>query len=132
MVKKVLFVCLANVIRSQMAEAFYNNLSKSKEGKSAGILYSSPLRFRKPHKYAIAVMKEAGIDISKKKVKQITLEMIDSVDQVYVMIHKEDCPYFLRECGKVKYWKIDDPLGGDLEDYQEARDKIKKKIESIL
>lgn len=130
--KKVLFVCMANVIRSQMAEAFYNKLTRTKKGSSAGVLYSSPLKFNKPHKKAIEVMEEEGIDISDKKVKKVTLDMMDDADKIYVLTSKENAPYFLKESRKTEFWDIDDPLRGEIEDYRKVRDQIKKKVKSII
>lgn len=69
---KILFVCLGNVARSQMAEAFYNKYTNSVAAKSAGVLDYTPAKYVHPTREVIEVMKEEGIDVSNQFVKTVT------------------------------------------------------------
>jgi len=135
--KKVLFVCVHNSARSQMAEAFLNILGGDRfEAESAGLEPGilNPL--------AIEVMKEAGIDISKNKTKGV-FELFKKGKLFHYVItvcnraNAEKCPVFPRVTKKVD-WTFEDPSSftGDYEERlaktREVRDKIKMKIEEWL
>ena len=77
--KLILFVCKGNSGRSQMAEAFFNHLSRSRKSISAGIEPD-----KKIHPWTIKVMEEVGIDVSKQKPKKLTKEMMERVDKIIV------------------------------------------------
>ena len=123
--KKVLFICIGNTCRSQMAKGFFNALSSSKSADSAGM---------KPETYvapsAIKVMKEVGIDISHYKPKKYTLEMNDLFDVMVTMGCVDGCPLTPRE--KTIEWKIEDPKGKSLDKYREVRDTIRNHVEKLI
>lgn len=125
---KILFVCRGNVARSQMAEAYYNFFTKSKDAQSAGVLDFTPLKYGKPTEMVVQIMKEDGIDISKQKVKYITKEMVENSDKIIVMCKKEECPEFLLNSNKITFWDIDDPYNTDIENHRKIRDEIKKRV----
>ena len=124
--KKVLFVCVENACRSQMAEAFFNDFASGKAvAISAGTKPSGQVDPK-----AIRVMKEIGIDISKQKLKPLTSEMMNGVDKVVLMGCGADvcpAPYV-----KAREWNIEDPSGKFLHKYREVRDIIKGKIEELV
>lgn len=130
--KKILFVCLGNVARSQMAEGFYNHLTKSNDAISAGILNFTPEKYVHPIKEAIDVMKEEGIDMSSHMVKEIKEDMLENVDEIYIMCKKSECPLFLLNSKHINFWKIEDPDGTPLDNYRNIRDQIKEKVISII
>jgi arsenate reductase len=129
---QVLFVCLGNVARSQMAEAYFNYFSKEDKAISTGVLDFTPEKYGYPVKEAIEVMKEDGIDISKQKVTYINPEMVEKSDKIFVMCKKEECPDFLLNSNKVTFWKIEDPFNSSLDNFRKIRDEIKNKVLAII
>lgn len=124
--KKVLFVCVENSCRSQMAEAFFNKLASGKMvAISAGTKPSNEVNPK-----AIEVMKEIGIDMSEQKPKPLTQEMVRVADKIITMGCGADfCPApFL----KTEEWKIDDPSGESIEKFREVRDEIKRRVEKLI
>ena len=129
---KTLFVCWGNVARSQMAEAYYNHFTNSSDAFSAGILDFTPAKYGHPIKKVVQVMKEDGIDVSKKKVKVITEKMVKNADRIFVMCKKEQSPEFLLNSDKITFWDISDPFNRNLDNFRKIRDMVKSKVLSIL
>jgi protein-tyrosine-phosphatase len=126
--KKILFVCVENAGRSQIAEGFAKHYSKDKvEAISAGTMPSSEV-----NPLAIQVMQEKGIDISKNKPKQITNQMVQEADAIIVMGCSAQgfCPAPL--LGKVNDWKIEDPKGKPIEKVREIRDAIEGRVKKLI
>ncbi|MEM2111256.1 MAG: arsenate reductase ArsC [Candidatus Bathyarchaeia archaeon] len=122
----MLFVCVQNANRSQMAEGFFNTLAGRRAiAKSAGNMPADRV-----NPIAVQVMKEAGIDISHHKPKMITAEMVKEADRVILMGCGENtCPIVPKE---VEDWQIQDPVGKGIEKFREIRDLIKGKAEGLL
>ncbi|MFA5389476.1 MAG: phosphate signaling complex protein PhoU [Candidatus Omnitrophota bacterium] len=120
--KKVLFICVQNSCRSQMAEGFAKALGKdAMEVYSAG---SKPRGTVDP--LAIQVMKEAGIDIRGQRSKGFNEVSHIKFDQVISMGCADVCPFF--PANEHTRWQIEDPKGKDIETYRKVRDEIKNKI----
>lgn len=128
-VKKVLFVCVGNTCRSQIAEGFANALGRGKiEVRSAGTSATGHV-----NKATIEAMKERGIDISAQSSKQLTDEMIDWADVVVTLGCCSAgmlCPADFK--GKKTDWKIEDPLGRPPEVLSRVRDEIERKVKEII
>jgi arsenate reductase (thioredoxin) len=135
MIKNVLFVCIHNSARSQMAEAFLNQLCPQfYQAKSAGIEPG------KLNQIVVAAMKEVGIDISQNQCTSVA-EMIDSGAHFDVVItvcddaSAERCP-FIPEASERLHWSFPDPsslIGSDDEkliETRKIRDEIYTKIKS--
>ncbi|MGC9094343.1 MAG: arsenate reductase ArsC [Candidatus Bathyarchaeia archaeon] len=126
--KKILFVCVENAGRSQMAEAFTKHYGKGKiEAVSAG---TTPSKEVNPT--VIQVMKEKGIDISTNKPKLINNQMVQEADIIIVMGCEAGgfCPAPL--LGKVVDWKIEDPKGKSIEKVRQIRDEIERKVKLLI
>lgn len=128
---KVLFICKANVGRSQMAEAFFNNFTSEHLAVSAGL--SPPPewegQFLAKTKYVVTCMQELGIDLADKKLKKITREMVTQADKIIVLGERNNWPQFLKDSvDKVIYWDIFDPVNSDRKTHCLVRDQIKNKV----
>lgn len=123
---QVLFVCVENACRSQMAEAFFNKLAKKARASSAG---TKPAPHVNP--LAVQVMNEVGIDISHARPKLLTLEMLKHADRVITMgcTVGDVCPGAMVE---TEDWKIEDPVGKPIEKFREVRKLIKRKVEKLI
>jgi protein-tyrosine-phosphatase len=125
---KVLFVCVENAGRSQMAEAFAKTYGKGKvEATSAGTV---PAREVNP--VGVQVMREKGIDLSGNKPKLVTNQMVQEADMIIVMGCSAQgfCPAPL--LNKVVDWGIEDPKGKPLEKVREIRDEIERKVKKLI
>lgn len=128
--KRVLFVCVGNSCRSQMAEGFFNHLAEAKGlaavSESAGTSPAGSVSSG-----AIRAMKEEGIDISHHRSKALSREMIDRADVMITMgCGSEACP--ANFVGRAEDWEIEDPVGLPIEKFREVRDEIRKKIEKLV
>jgi arsenate reductase (thioredoxin) len=125
--KKVIFVCVHNAGRSQMAEAFFNHLAgESARAISAG---SQPADIVNPA--AVQVMQEAGLTIARKKPRRLTPELLEGVDMAITMGCGEDaaCPSAWIQTVD---WALEDPAGKPLEQVRKIRDEIRHKVEQLI
>jgi protein-tyrosine-phosphatase len=124
MPKKILFVCVENAGRSQMAEGFFRKYAPSGyEPQSAG---TKPIGTVNP--LAIEVMMEIGIDISSQQPKTISDSMIQNSSRIVNMgcMDKESCPTLFVQ--NVLDWGIPDPKGRSLDEVRKIRDLIGKRV----
>lgn len=122
----VLFVCVHNAGRSQMAAAFLTRLSHDAiDVRSAG---SEPAKSINPT--AVTVMAEVGIDISAEQPKVLTVDAVKESDVVITMGCGDTCPIFPGK--RYEDWKLDDPAGQDLPAVRVIRDEIKARIENLI
>lgn len=131
---KILFVCRANVGRSQFAESIFNNLSKKHNAISAGV---APGKWEgkglHQAKYMLPALTEIGINAHSNISKKLTEEMINSADKIFVLgVDKEKWPEFLKKSKKVTYWSIKDPAHGDMQVHRNSREEIREKILELL
>ena len=125
--RTVLFVCVGNAGRSQMAEAFFNQAAGGKaRAISAG---TKPARAVDPQ--TVEVMREVGIDISGSMPKALTMEMLDRADRVVAMGCGVEgvCPASLVE---TEDWQLEDPKGRSLEEVRRIRDELKIRVLGLL
>lgn len=122
----VLFVCVHNADRSQMAAAFLTHLSAGRiEVRSAG---SAPADSVNPA--AVEAMNELGIDMSAETPKILTTEAVKDSDVVITMGCGDTCPIFPGK--RYEDWKLDDPAGQGVEAVRPIRDEIRARIETLI
>ncbi len=127
-IKTVLFICVGNSCRSQMAEGFCRRYCGGLvECSSVG---TKPAKEVNP--LAVKAMEELGFDISGQVPKKLTPEMVDSNDILISMgCGVEDtCPAPLLK--DFEDWEIEDPYGQSIEKYRDTRDKIQKKVKDLI
>lgn len=124
--KRILFVCIGNSCRSQMAEGFARTfLGDSCDVYSAG---SRPAGFITLE--TIQVMREKGVDISGQYSKGLSEIPKGAYDAVVTMGCGDACPHIP---GRIRQdWSIPDPIGCDISVYRQVRDLIEKKVHSLL
>ena len=124
--KTIMFVCVHNAGRSQMAAGFMRELGGERvEVLSAG---SAPKDSINP--VAVEAMSELGIDIANQKPKILTPEAVQQSDVVITMGCGDACPYYPGK--RYEDWKLDDPAGQGIEPVRVIRDEIKARVESLL
>jgi protein-tyrosine-phosphatase len=125
--RTVLFVCVENAGRSQIAEGFFNKYAPA--GYRATSAGTRPAAEINP--LAVQAMKEVGVDISHQKSKIITEDMIRSSARTVNMgcIDQSECPMLF--INNVIDWGIEDPKGKSIEKVREIRDEIERRVRAI-
>ncbi len=126
--RTILFVCVQNAGRSQMAEGFFRKYApEGYETTSAGTIPTSKI-----NPLTIEVMKEVGIDVSKQKPKELTEDMIKNSTKIINMgcMDKNFCPALF--VPKVIDWGIEDPKDKPIEKVREIRDEIEKRVREVI
>jgi arsenate reductase len=126
--KKILFVCVENAGRSQMAEAFAR-----KYGEGKFIVFSAGNKpADKVNPVVVEAMKEKGIDISMSKPKMLTFQMSQDADLIVTMGCNDQgiCPgpFFKPTID----WKLEDPKGKPIEKVREIRDDIERRVQKLM
>ena len=122
----VLFVCVHNAGRSQMAAALLTHLAGGRiEVRSAG---TEPAEQINPA--AVAAMAELGIDITAARPKVLTGDAVQASDVVITMGCGDTCPYFPGVC--YRDWKLDDPAGQPLDAVRAIRDDIVDRVQALI
>jgi len=122
----VLFVCVHNAGRSQMAAGFLRELGGERvEVRSAGSLPAEQI-----NPVAVAAMAELGIDIAGEQPKVLTTDAVRESDVVITMGCGDVCPIFPGK--RYEDWQLDDPAGQGIESVRPIRDEIKGRIERLL
>ena len=122
----ILFLCVHNAGRSQMAAAFTRSMASANVVVLSG--GSAPADSVNP--MALAAMEEVGISLAHEQPKKWTMEMLHEVDVVISMGCGDDCPILP---GKERLdWEITDPAGQDLDFVRRVRDEIQLRVEAFL
>jgi arsenate reductase (thioredoxin) len=122
----VLFVCVHNAGRSQMAAAYLTHLAGGRvEVRSAG---SAPADAVNPA--VVAAMAEDGIDISAETPKVLTTEAVVASDVVVTMGCGDACPVFPGK--RYEDWALDDPAGQGVDAVRPIRDEIRRRVEALI
>ena len=122
----VLFVCVHNAGRSQMAAAFLSHLSNGQvDVRSAG---SEPADTINP--VVVTAMREVGIDIAAEIPKVLTIDTVEASDVVITMGCGDACPIFPGK--QYLDWQLDDPAGQNLPAVREIRDDIERRVRGLM
>lgn len=131
---KVMFLCTGNSCRSQMAEGFARTLGQGLiEAHSAGLMAAGV------NPRAVAVMQEAGIDISRQRSREIDPDLLRTMDVVITLCDNaaEACPATPPGIKRL-HWPVKDPVGavgtgGEImNEFRRARDEIREKVEGLV
>ncbi len=122
----VLFVCVHNAGRSQMAAGYLRQLGGDRvQVLSAG---STPAETINP--VAVQVMAEEGIDIAGEQPKTLTVDAVQASDVVITMGCGDTCPYYPGK--RYEDWVLRDPAGQGIEVVRSIRDEIRRRVETLL
>lgn len=122
----VLFVCVHNAGRSQMAAGFLRAIAGDRiEVRSAGSMPADNI-----NPVAVAAMKELRIDIASERPKVLTDEAVRVSDVVITMGCGDACPFFPGT--RYEDWKLDDPAGQGIDAVRPIRDEIRDRIEKLV
>ncbi|MCW2522910.1 MAG: Protein-tyrosine phosphatase, low molecular weight [Frankiales bacterium] len=122
----VLFVCVHNAGRSQMAAGWLKAMAEDRiEVRSAG---SEPADHINP--LAVQAMSEVGIDIAGEQPKTLTVDAVSRADAVITMGCGDACPYFPGK--KYEDWELTDPAGQPIEVVREVRDQIRQRVQALV
>ena len=122
----VLFVCVHNAGRSQMAAGLLDRLAAGRiDVRSAG---SEPADQLNPA--VIEAMAEVGIDITAEQPKLLTTDAVQAADVVITMGCGDACPFFPGK--RYEDWKLDDPAGQGIDAVRPIRDDIKRRIQELI
>ena len=125
--RRVMFACVHNAGRSQMAAAFFNALADPEKARavSAGTEPGECV-----HPEVVSVMKEVGLDLSAAQPRRLTQEMAQNASLLVTMGCGDKCPYVpgLR----VEDWPLPDPKGQPLVRVREIRDEVRRRVEALL
>ncbi len=122
----VLFVCVHNAGRSQMAAGYLQALA----GDRVEVLSAGTLPADQVNPVAVEAMAEEGIHIAANAPKVLTAETVLDSDVVITMGCGDECPYFPGK--RYEDWKLDDPAGRGIEEVRPIRDEIRRRVEALV
>jgi arsenate reductase (thioredoxin) len=122
----VLFVCVHNAGRSQMAAAYLKELA----GDQIDVLSAGSEPADQVNPVAVQAMAEVGIDIAAATPKVLTTESVQDSDVVVTMGCGDACPFFPGK--RYEDWKLEDPAGKSIETVREIRDDIRSRVEALV
>jgi len=122
----VLFVCVHNAGRSQMAAGFLKDLSNG----SIEVLSAGSMPGNQINPVAVEAMAEVGVDIAGKQPKKLSEDTVKAADVVITMGCGDECPYFPGK--RYEDWELTDPAGQGIETVREVRDEIKARVEGLI
>ena len=125
--QKVIFACIHNAGRSQMAAAFFNQLADRQKAQAVSAGMEPGPRI---HAEVLVVMKEVGIDLSEAVPQKLTEELVRNAQLLITMGCGDQCPYvpgLLRDD-----WPLPDPKGLPMEEVRAIRDDVKKRVVALL
>lgn len=123
----VIFACVHNAGRSQMAAAFFNALA---DPAKVHALPAGTAPGERVHPEVVSVMREEGIDLEGARPQRLTEDLARSAGMLITMGCGDACPVFVGK--RCEDWKLDDPDGRPLERVREVRDAIRERVRALL
>lgn len=125
--KTILFACVANAGRSQMAAAWFNQLADPAKARAISAGTAPGARV---HPEVIAAMREAGVDLEGIAPRQLTPEFAQQAQVLVTMGCGDQCPFV--PGARIEDWPLQDPKGQPLETVRRIRDDIKTRVEELI
>jgi arsenate reductase (thioredoxin) len=125
--KTVLFACVHNAGRSQMAAALFNQLADSSKARAISAGTDPGPRV---HPEVVAAMRENGIDLMDASTRKLTPEVAQQAQLLVAMGCGDECPYV--PGAKREDWPLEDPKGKPIEKVREIRDKIRTRVQALI
>ena len=122
----VLFVCVHNAGRSQMAAGYLQHLA----GDRIDVLSAGSQPAERVNQVAVAAMAEEGIDITAEQPKLLTDTAVQQADVVITMGCGDECPFYPGT--RYEDWVLDDPAGQGIDVVRPIRDQIRKRVEALV
>ena len=124
---RVIFACIHNAGRSQMAAAFFNQLAEPTKAKaiSAGTRPADRV-----HPEVLQTMREVGVDLSNAKPQKLTTEVAAGARHLVTLGCGEECPFFPGM--KIEDWPLEDPKGKSVERVREIRDDVRCRVKEMI
>jgi len=122
----VLFVCIHNAGRSQMAAGYLQHLA----GDRIQVLSAGSVPADQVNPIAVEAMREEGIDVADERPKVLTTEAVQQSDVVVTMGCGDACPFFPGK--RYEDWTLDDPAGQPIEAVRPIRDEIKRRVQALI
>jgi arsenate reductase len=122
----VLFVCVHNAGRSQMAAGLLTHLSRG----TVEVLSAGSMPGDRINPVAVEAMAEIGIDIAGEQPKKLSVDAVQASDVVITMGCGDECPYFPGK--RYEDWELTDPAGQGIETVREVRDEIARRVEELI
>jgi arsenate reductase (thioredoxin) len=122
----VLFVCIHNAGRSQMAAGYLHHLA----GDRIHVLSAGSEPADRVNPIAVEAMREEGIDVTSERPKVLTTDAVQQSDVVVTMGCGDACPFFPGK--RYEDWTLDDPAGQPIEAVRPIRDEIKRRVQALI
>ena len=124
---RVVFACVHNAGRSQIAAAFFNSMADANKARAVS---AGTQPGERVHPEVVAVMKEVGIDLSKAQPQRLGLELARGASLLVTMGCGDECPVV--PGARRDDWPLPDPKGMPIESVRAIRDEIKRRVERLL
>jgi arsenate reductase (thioredoxin) len=128
--RKIVFACVHNAGRSQMAAAWCNHLAAPHAGDAIIAISAGTSPAERVHPEVVAVMKEVGIDLSSASPQKLTPDLLKDAQLLVTLGCGDQCPYVPGL--KTEDWPLEDPKGKPVERVREIRDEIRRRVGEML